>query len=195
MNARVFIPVDKDAFYRFIATEPEGRYEFERGRIVQQMTGGTWVHGQIARRISVLVEQQLDTKVWSVQTDRGVETRTTIRYGDVVVEAVPVAVNSLSSLAPALIVEVLSPSSVVRDLDMKPAEYLVLGTLQAYIVASQKEPVCLAWLRGPDGSFAAEPVEFAGDDVITIAKLGVAVSIADIYRGIALNTQDPLPHG
>jgi hypothetical protein len=37
MNARTFISVDKAAFYLFIVTEPEGHYEFERGRIVQQM--------------------------------------------------------------------------------------------------------------------------------------------------------------
>ena len=194
MNARVFIPVDKAAFYRFIATEPDGNYEFERGRIVQQMTGGTFAHGRIARRMSMLIESQLDLGRWVVLTDRGVETAQTIRNGDVVVEPLPVAPGSLSALQAAIIVEVLSPSSIGRDLDAKPEEYLPQPTLEAYIVASQTEAACLAWVRGQDGTFPSEPVEFSGDDVIAVPKLGVALNVAEIYRGISLTTQDVPPY-
>ena len=63
MNARVFIPVDKAAFYRFIAKEPEGRYEFERGRIVQQLTGGTQKHFRIAQRFLLALIAQVDPTV------------------------------------------------------------------------------------------------------------------------------------
>ena len=195
MNARVFIPVDKAAFYRFIATDPEGRYEFERGRIVQQMTGGTFVHGRVAQRILLMLLGQIDPITWSVMTDRGVETAETIRNGDVLMEPLPVAPNSLATLVPALIVEVLSPSSIRRDLDVKPEEYLPLPTLHAYIVASQTEAACLAWVRGADGAFPAAPVEFAGGDVIAVSQLGVALSVAEIYRGIAFTTQDNPPPG
>ena len=195
MNARVFIPVDKAAFYRFIATEPEGRYEFEGGRIVQQMTGGTWAHGRIAQRFLLALLQQLDPQKWSVQTDRGVDTPKTVRYGDVVVEPVPAVLDSLSALNAALVVEVLSPSSLVRDLDTKPAEYLAVETLEAYIVASQTEAACLAWVRGADRAFPAEPVEVALGDSIAIPALGVALDIAAIYSGIELSTEDPTPHG
>jgi Uma2 family endonuclease len=40
---------------------------------------------------------------------------------------------------PALIVEVLSPSTTGIDLNTKPGEYLSIATLDAYIVASQTE--------------------------------------------------------
>ena len=195
MNARVFIPVDKAAFYRFIATEPEGRYEFERGRIVQQMTGGTQNHFRIAQRIILALLAQLDAAKWAALQDWGVDTPKTVRFGDVVVYPAGQPGNSVSTERPAMVVEILSPSSIKRDLDIKPAEYLALPTLEAYIVASQTEAACLAWVRGADGTFPVEPVEYAGDDMIAVARLGVALSIAEIYRGIPLTIEDSPPHG
>jgi Uma2 family endonuclease len=195
MNARGFIPVDKAAFYRFIATEPEGRYEFERGRIVQQMTGGTLRHGRIAGRFLRMIEDQIAAAVWQVTVERGVDTPVTVRYGDVVVEPANAAPTSLSTLHPALIVEVLSPSTIRMDLDVKPLEYLELPTLQAYIVASQTEPACLAWIRDQDGRFPATPREFAAGETIAVPQLDVAIPLAGIYAGIDFTSQDTTPHG
>jgi Uma2 family endonuclease len=190
MNARVFIPVDKAAFYRFIATEPEGRYEFEGGRIVQQMTGGTLRHGRIATRMLRTIEDQIVGTSWQVTLERGVDTPKTIRYGDVVMEPVTSDPASLSTREPALIVEVLSPSTIRTDLDVKSVEYLSLSSLQAYIVASQTDAACLAWIRGADGAFGAAPVEHAAGEVIAIPSLGVSILVADIYAGIDISTQD-----
>jgi hypothetical protein len=79
----------------------------------------------------------------------------------------------------------LSPSSEERDVVMKPAEYLTLASLQAYIVASQAEAACLVWLRGPDGNFPAEPLQIKGPaGVIRIPALAVELPLDDIYRGI-----------
>jgi len=195
MNARAFIPVDKAAFYRFIATQPEQRYEFEGGRIVQQMTGGTLQHFRLAKRISDLVEPQLDAAKWEVLRDWGVETDKTVRFGDVVVCPAGTPGSVLATPQPALIVEVLSPSSLHNDLDRKPAEYLSLASLQAYIVASQDEAACLAWVRGADGRFPAVPVEFGPNDLVAIPPLGIALSIAAIYSGIIDAPPKDTPHG
>ncbi len=200
MNARVFIPVDKTAFYRFITTVPEGRYEFEGGRIVQQMTGETLRHGRIATRLLRIIEDQIDKSAWQVTTERGVDAPRTIRYGDVVLEPAVSDLASLSTAEPALIVEVLSPSSIRTDLDKKSVEDLSLPSLHAYIVASQDEAACLAWVRGVDGAFAATPVEYGASEVIAVPSLGVSIPIADIFAGIDLSiqanpTQDIPPHG
>lgn len=196
MNAQskrsVFDPVDKAAFLRFIETEPEGRYEFEGGRIVQQMAG-TLTHYRLARRMSVILENQVDPAHWYVLTDWGVETSETIRYGDVVISPTGGAVTQRWTAAPALIVEVLSPSTVRTDLDVKPAEYLAIDTLHAYIVASQTEAVCLAWVRDSYGCFPARPVEFGAGDTIRVESLQLALAIDDIYRGIDLVSADEFP--
>lgn len=183
-----FARIDKETFYRFAAAHPEQRYEFVRGRIVQQMTGGTRDHGVVARRIAQLLENQLDAGQWTVLTDRGVETPETIRYPDVSVEPADEPGQSLSTRRPALIVEVLSPSTSSSDLDAKPAEYLSLASLDAYVVASQSEPAMLVWQRGPDGALPAEPVEVRGHgETVSVSGRAIAFSLplARIYQGIA----------
>jgi Uma2 family endonuclease len=186
MNLRVFMPVDKATFYRFIATEPEGRYEYEGGRIVQQMTGGTRRHSQLAGRIFLLLTQQIDATRFEVLPERGIETGTSIRFGDIVVEHVGGPSESRTTKEPLLILEILSPSTLATDLNVKPAEYMSLPSLAAYIVASQTEAACLAWVRGADGAFPAEPAEHAAGSSIAVASLGLALGVDDIYRNIAL---------
>ncbi len=195
MNLRVFLPVTKADFYRFVAREPEGRYEFEGGRIVQQMPGATRVHQRLLSRIEALLRAQLDAAKWEPLQDWGIETALSVRYGDVVVSPTDDPGGSRATLGAALIVEVLSPSSLARDLDVKPAEYMGLASLQAYIVASQTEAACLAWVRQPDGRFPPEPTEYQTNGVIAVPGLGIALSVAEIYRGIELSSDDSAPQG
>lgn len=186
MNA--FTKVDKETFLRFAAEHAEQRYEYVRGRIVQQMTGGTRDHGGIARRITRQIEDQIDPSKWWTLNDRGVDTPQTIRYPDVVVEPTDEPGRSLRTTRPALIVEVLSPSTAAIDLDVKPAEYLSLDSLDAYIIASQDEVAMLVYERGADGRFPVEPREVSGTATeIAIAGRGFALTLrlADIYKGIA----------
>ena len=186
MNA--FAKVDKVTFLRFAAEHTEQRYEYVRGRIVQQMTGGTRDHGQVARRITRMIEDQVDSARHTVIPERGVETSETIRYPDVVVEPADEPGKSLSTMRPALIVEVLSPSTAATDLDVKPAEYLSLDTLDAYVIASQVEAAMLVYERGADGRLATEPREISGSNAelkISGRSFTLTLRFADIYKGIA----------
>lgn len=184
MNASAFIKVDKATFFK-VAERHEGRCEYVRGRIIVQ-SGGTFNHSQVAANFLQIFKQQLDATRWIASgSDRGVETEETVRYPDVTVEIAGADPHSLFTQKPVIAVEVLSPSSEERDLDVKPLEYLCIPTLQAYIVASQDEPACLVWLRGADGTFPAEPVEIKGQPgVIRVAQLSVEIALADVYRGI-----------
>jgi Uma2 family endonuclease len=184
MNASAFIKVDKATFFK-VAQRHEGRCEYVRGRVIMQ-SGGTFKHSQIAANFLQLVQQQLDPKRWIASgSDRGVETGETVRYPDVTAEIAGADPNSLFTLQPVIAVEVLSPSSEERDLDIKPLEYLAIPSLQAYIVAAQDEPVCLVWLRGPDGTFPANSTQVEGHaSVIRIPALAVEVKLGDVFRGI-----------
>jgi Uma2 family endonuclease len=185
VNVRSFIKADKAAFYRFDQTEPEGRYEYECGRIVQQHQGGTRKHVHIGANFHRCLIGQLDADKWSIYEGRGVETAQTIRYPDVVVEPASEPDDSISTLKPALVVEVLSPSSVDRDLFVKPAEYLSLASLEGYVVASQDEAKCTVWLRGADREFAHDPTTFNGlDNIIDIPALSLSLQLVDIDRGL-----------
>ena len=191
MNQKAFIKVDKATFYDFVSKHDDERFEYEDGYIVQQMTGGTRKHGRLAVRFLDALRAGLDPSQFEVLPDRGVETVTTIRYPDVVVEPAAEIDTSLATLRPALIVEVLSPSSTARDLEHKPVEYTALASLVAYIVASQDDVACLMWVRGPSGEFAAEPIEVAGADAtLRIPELNMSLSLSDIYRGIDLSPRE-----
>lgn len=186
MNA--FAKVDKETFLRFAAEHAEERFEFVRGRIVQQMTGGTRDHGVVARRITRQLEDQINPDRWVVLNERGVETAETIRYPDIVIEPSDEPGESLATRRPLLIVEVLSKSTAASDLDEKPAEYLGLPSLDVYVIASQDEPAMLVYERRPDGTFAAEPHEVSGAEASLAIKtraFDVTLRFSDIYRGIA----------
>lgn len=185
MTAQTFIKVDKATFYRFMAQEPEGRYEYVRGRIMQQQAGGSLRHSRIGARFRDALTQRLDDRRYIALEQRGVDTPETIRYPDVVVEAVGAPDDSRATTEPILIVEALSPTSEDRDLFVKPTEYLALPSLAAYIVASQDEPACVVWVRDQNGQFPRDGIDVKGlDQTIDIPALGVSIALDDIYRGL-----------
>ena len=68
---------------------------------------------------------------------------------------------------------------------VKPAEYLAISSLQAYIVASQDEPACFIYRRRADGRFSDEPDLIRGDHkTIDIPALSLSIPLAEIYRGL-----------
>ena len=106
---------------------------------------------------------------------------------DVVIEPADEPGKSRTTSRPALIVEVLSPSTTVTDLDVKPAEYMALPSLDAYVIASQDEPAMLVFERAPDGTFPAEPREVSGaeNEVVIICRgFSITLRLSSIYQGL-----------
>ena len=184
MNANLFTHVDKTTFFQ-LAQKIDGQVEYVRGRVMQQQ-GATLRHIQIAQRFRSILERQLDETAWfACSGDRAVELDDSVRYPDVLLERAGAHPKSLSTTEPVLIVEVLSPSSADRDIDVKSAEYLTFPTLLAYIVASQDEPACFVWMRDETGAFPDEPITVKGKQAtIEVKSLGVSLSLAEIYQSI-----------
>lgn len=188
MTAHALMFVDKPTFYRFVAKADERyRYEYVRGWIMQQQAGGTLRHSRIAAAFTAILVKQLSPEVWAVSgCDRSIDMEGIVRYADVVVERVELsAATSLETEHPVLIVEVLSPSSEERDLTVKLAEYTGQASLEAYIVARQDDVHCYVWQRLEDGTFPAEPMQMKSrTDMIHVPRVGVAIPLAEVYRGI-----------
>lgn len=186
VNVSSHIKVDKATFFRFIAAQIEGRYEYDRGRIVQQMTGGTLAHSLVSQHFISAFERRLDAGAWAVTGhSRGVETPVTVRYPDVLVEPMSEALKGLSTEVPAVVVEVLSPSTEEMDLNVKLSEYTGIASLEAYIVASQDEARCWMWLREPNRDFCEQPREIAGmEGVIDLPELALSIPLEEVYRGV-----------
>jgi Uma2 family endonuclease len=186
VNVSSHIKVDKATFFRFVTSQAEGRFEYDRGRIVQQMTGGTLAHSLISQRFISAFERRLDAVAWAVTGhSRGVETLATVRCPDVLVEPMSGALKGLSTEIPAVVVEVLSPTTEEMDLNVKLSEYRGIASLQAYIAASQDEARCWVWLRAADKFIPEMPSEIAGlGRSIGIPSLAVSIPLEEIYRGI-----------
>jgi Uma2 family endonuclease len=184
MNIAYPRSMDAAAFLSW-AEGREGRYELARGRVMM-MTGGSRAHALIVRRFANAVESRLDATRWTVLTsDFAVKVGPdTVRYPDVVVDVADGALNDLSATSPALIAEILSPSSVTNDLGDKATEYLRLASVRAYIVLSQDEPKAWAWVWSESG-FPVGPEVIMGDGVIRIPALSTELSLTEVYRGFA----------
>jgi Uma2 family endonuclease len=185
MNAPLGLKLDKQAFLQWVQKQ-ERRYELKDREVVMH-PGVSHLHAVLVGRFVAGLANRLDPDVWAIcPTDFAVEVGPDIRYPDVLVERVRADGRVLSTETPIVLVEVLSPSSVGTDMTVKLAEYTSLASLEAYIVASQEEPICWVWQRsGENRTFPPKPEEIAGrDKAIEIAALGIALPMAEIFRGI-----------
>jgi len=96
------------------------------------------------------------------------------------------APRDLIATAPALIAEVLSPSTERVDLADKATEYLQLESLAAYLVFAQDEMKSWVWVRSLDGFSPGPQIYAATHAVIPIAALGIELSLAEIYARVKI---------
>lgn len=178
-------PMTKAEFLAWVQGQ-HGHFELKVGQVIMH-PGGSRRHGTIIGRFVGQFISRLHPQLWNVvPTELAIEIGPDIRYPDVLVEHASQDGDALSTESPLVLIEVLSPSSVDTDMTIKLAEYTSLASLECYIVASQDETICWVWQRtGKDRAFPAKPVEIKGRDAaIELAALGIALPLAEIYRGI-----------
>lgn len=147
MDVQLPVHMDKPGFLAWVQGR-EGRYELAGGRVVM-MTGGTRWHGLVVGNLFELLRARLDRKRWMVLTEFGVDVGPrTIRYPDIVVDHPEASGRDLTAKAPALVAEVLSPSTTTIDLGDKAAEYLRLPSVAAHLVLAQDEVKAWVYIPG-----------------------------------------------
>jgi Uma2 family endonuclease len=187
MNSRPEIHLDKQAFLHW-AEGQERRFELKGGLIVM-MAGGTKGHGRIIQRIAGALLRRLDPVVWAIAAaDVAVEIGEDIRYPDIVIEPLDGANSALATNTPTFVAEVVSPSSLALDFNVKAAEYMSLPSLEAYLVAAQDDMRMWLWQRPAEGQvrpFPKLPQELVGPAALLhICALDAQVPLDEIYRGI-----------
>ena len=182
------LPRDSKTFLHWVQ-DREGRFEFKNGQVVMH-AGSTRRHSWLTARFITALSNRLDDMQWAVGScDIAVEIGDDIRYPDVIVERLVDDGQSVSTTEPVLLVEVLSPSSVARDMTEKFAEYTSLSSLEVYIVASQEEPIVWAWQRSEaNRTFPEKPNEISGrDKSIELTTFKFALPLAELFRTISKN--------
>lgn len=183
MNIQPQLQMDNATFLNWVQ-EQEERYELAGGRVVM-MTGGTMRHGLIVGNLFDLLRRSLDRKQWAVLTEFGIDAGPgVLRYADIVVDRAGGQADRLTAEAPALVAEVLSPSTAKTDLGDKAAEYLQLGSLAAYLVFAQDE--IKAWAYHRRGGQPGPNMSVGGDAVIAVSALGIDLPLAAVYAGVDL---------
>jgi Uma2 family endonuclease len=184
MNVQPQLPMDNATFLDWVQGREE-RYELAGGRVVM-MTGATRRHGVVVGNLFELLRARLDRNQWVVFTDFGIDVRPgTIRYPDIVVDVQGAKGDTFTATAPALVAEILSPSTMKIDLGDKAADYLQLTSLATYLILAQDEVKAWVYSRSGEKQFPAGPQVLAGADAsISIPLLKTDLPLLDIYAGV-----------
>jgi Uma2 family endonuclease len=92
---------------------------------------------------------------------------------------------------PALIIEVLSPSTEACDRGFKASQYRTIPSLQEHALVPQFEPRIEIFRRQPTGDWLLS--EYAGKEAIwRFASVNCEIALADVYDRIVFEEADPL---
>ena len=109
------------------------------------------------------------------------------RYPDASVvcgEALFRKINGLDTLEnPALLIEVLSPSSTDFDRGTKFEQYKSIPSLTEYLLVAQDRPHVARRTRLDDGSWIETILESL-DASLRLDSVGIALTIREIYDGV-----------
>lgn len=166
----------------------EARYEYWNGDVLC-MSGGTPQHAAISFNIAYQMRRKLRRSGCRVfNADMAIKTPLAppYRYPDAsVVCGKPVyeKVDKFDTLTnPTIIVEVLSPSTLILDKTLKRDAYQAIPSLQEYLLIAQDAPQIThylrqdeQWLRQDYGGLAT---------TFELPTLGCQIGLSEIYEGV-----------
>ncbi|MEI8393333.1 MAG: Uma2 family endonuclease [Rhodospirillaceae bacterium] len=164
------------------------RYELVDGRPVM-MTGGTQAHSLITLNIATALRQSLrGSGCRPGAGDLRVPIRASgrVRYPDVTVDCGRFDPNALDASEPRVVIEVLSKSTAYSDQHAKLRDYDLLESVAHYVIVWQDEPKAALWTRS-GGHLVPEEAVSGLEGVLTLAALGVTLTLADIYDGLVFD--------
>lgn len=164
------------------------KHEFDAGRITA-MTGGSPNHALISANLTGELRTALrgrpcrayspDLRIFVASLDQVFYPDASVVCGDRQTAAHdPNAIEN-----PALVAEVLSPSTRSKDLDAKSLAYRQLPSVQEILLIDSEARIVIHQQRQDDGSWRL--TEHRGEDRLTLA-LGVALTLDELYDGTGL---------
>jgi Uma2 family endonuclease len=183
-------PIGTAAEYLAFERAAELRHEFIGGR-VSAMAGACERHNQLTSALNFLLYGQLVERDCQVfQSDMRVQVSERVYfYPDVVVvcgEAHYRDAHRDTLLNPAVVFEVLSPSTEDYDRGTKFTHYRAIPTLQDYVLVSQQQMKIEHATRRPDDTWVLRDVT-EPDAQISLPSIGCTLTLRDIYRRVRLD--------
>ncbi len=180
-------------------SEQDSKYEYENGRIIA-MTGGTVPHSQIPANLAALLIPHLRGKKCKVSVS---DAKIFIRSGKYYYPDVVVSCDERDRFSrnfleyPTLIAEVLSPTTESRDRGIKQQNYMVIDTLQTYVLITAEHPRIEIYQRldrvWEYQSIAIAQTNFEQEDpLIHITSINLKFPLSSLYENIDfLDSEQP----
>lgn len=103
-------------------------------------------------------------------------------YPDVMVVCAPAPEDTHEEREPALIVEVLSPSTAETDRGRKLTDYRTILSLRDYVIVSQAERHVVHHSRDDGGEW--REVVIADSGIVPLRALGIGLDLGEIYEKV-----------
>lgn len=135
-------------------------------------------------KLLLLINKQLDPGKWCALQSFGLDTGTnSLRFPDLLVDRAGGYPDDRTATEAALLVEVSSPETEGLDLREKPAEYLQLPSLLAYLVFAQSHPKVWTWMRAPDSLPSIPDVTVGLEKTVHVPGLNLTLPLREVYAG------------
>ena len=179
------LQIESVSFEDYIAgeREVEVRSEYIDGQ-VYAMGGASETHNTIASSLTAAIDNSLrdSCRVW--QSDMKVigenQSKNFSYYPDIMAACGENEGNQYARTNPALIVEVLSPSTQRIDMKEKFDNYKSIESLLEYVIVSQDVPLVRVFRRR--NAWGME--SFYAEDSIELESVGLTIDVAHIYRRV-----------
>ncbi len=174
--------------YLEIERAAEFKSEFFEGEVFA-MAGGTPQHSLIATNLAAEFNNRLKSHPcipYNADLRIKIEGTALFTYPDLSVICGPLQFAEGTDdtvVNPTLLVEVLSDSTEAYDRGKKFEHYRQIGTLQEYLLVSQKEPRIEQFVRQTDGRWLLN--EAAGLDAsLELPSLRISLSLAEVFAKV-----------
>jgi Uma2 family endonuclease len=167
----------------------DARYEYWNGDIFC-MSGGTRAHGTLSMNAVVALANAVrGTNCQAFTADTAILTPTLppYRYPDASVgcgELEFKRVQGLDALVnPVVIVEVLSPSTALRDCETKFEAYQAIPSFREYVLIAQNEVRVIHYTRQADDSWQRRDVTEL-DGSLVLESINCTLSVRELYERV-----------
>jgi Uma2 family endonuclease len=182
--------VNRTTYADYLAAEQrsERRHEFLDGVIVA-MAGGSDEHNALAAKLCALAVARLtttcrmyspDQRFWIAASARGRYSDGSIIFGKP--EHPPH--DEQATTNPAVVIEVLSPSSEGDDEGDKRCDFQSLASLKAYVLVAQDARRVAVYRRTDRCDWCSEPELYRTGDAFELPTLSRPIAVDDLYDGI-----------
>ncbi len=191
--------MSEDAYHELERLNPERKYEYIGG-LAYMMSGGSVGHD----RITYNVRSALDSRLSSGRcTAFGVDVQVLLGakkngkkhfvYPDATIscEAADRRSDNMLVESPKVVVEVLSPSTEMRDRGIKFKAYQNCPTIQEIVLVNQFAQYVEVWQRDATDATQWHYRHYGPGEIVVFASVDVHVEIVDLYRGLDLILEEP----